>query len=307
MEMKKIVFLILNYNACKLVEETVNTLQLLSEQISILIVDNASTDNSYYTLKKTYIDVKNVQIKKINSNLGYARGNNFGFKYIKQNYKDVQYVVVMNPDIVVKDRETIISMYEFLEKNEEYAIASCQVIFNQEWRGFIDYGWKYPTNKNLFWAGTFLGKLISHDVNIHYTTNDILNNLFATRVDVVSGCFFMARLQDLEKINWLDERTFLYYEENILSKKLESINKKEAIILNQFVYHNHKIKDNSLIDYKKRLFDRKYFHDSKMIYVNYYSSLKGINLILCRLCNNIDYYLKNILYKLLAFLNEKVD
>lgn len=300
MELKKIIFLILNYNAYKLVEEAVNVLQLLSEQIRILIVDNNSTDNSYQALKKIYKDVKNVQIKETNSNLGYARGNNFGFKYIKQNYDDVQYVVVMNPDIIVKDKETIISMYKFLENNNEYAIASCQAIFNQEWRGFIDYGWKYPTNKNLFWAGTWLGKLFNHCVNIHYTTNEILNNSFATKVDVVSGCFFMARLHDLEKVNWLDERTFLYYEENILSKKLESINKKEAVILNQFVYHNHKVKDDDLIDYKKRLFDRKCFHDSKMIYINYYSSLKGINLLLCRLCNNIDFCLKNILYKLLS-------
>ena len=302
MILTKVAVLILNYNSYSLCENAVDKLLILSKMLRILIVDNASTDDSYKILNEKYKCIENVQLVKTEQNLGYANGNNFGIRYIRQSYEEVKYVVVMNPDIIVNQLDTITVLCEFLEKNSEYAVVSCQAIYNQEWRGLYDDGWKYPSRKYLYWSGTFLGKLFTRDVNEHYSSKDLIDNTLVTNVDVVPGCFFVARLEDIEKVDYFDERTFLYFEENILSKKLSTINKKEAILLSQFFYHNHQIKDASLIDYKKRLFDRKCFHDSKMIYINYYSSLSGITLQLCKLINNIDFQIKNIVYNLLDFM-----
>ncbi|NMA31589.1 MAG: glycosyltransferase family 2 protein [Candidatus Methanofastidiosa archaeon] len=283
-------------------KECVDSLLKFSNELNILIIDNGSTDSSFNELENEYKFEKKVKLIETGSNLGYAKGNNYAFKYIRKNFTDIKYVIVMNPDIVIDKKETIVALYDFLESNDDYSIVSCQTIFNDTWRGFLDYGWKYPSNKNLYWAGTFIGKLFIEDMNERYSCINVSEETLATTVDVVSGCFFMAKLEDLEQVELFDNRTFLYYEENILSRKLSSIDKKEAILLNRFVYHNHQSKDKNLVDYKKRLFDRKCFHESKMIYVNNYSSFSGMRLILCNLINNIDFCIKTILYKILILL-----
>ena len=298
---QEIIFLILNYNSYELTKNCVNSLKEISPYFNILIVDNDSTDNSYDILNNTYIEDNNIYLLKSNSNVGYANGNNLGLRYITEKF-NMKYVVVMNPDIVVLNIEMIESLYSFLEKYNDYAIVSCQSIFNNCWRGFSDFGWKYPSKKNLFWSGTLVGKIISKKINESYSEIQFIENSKVATVDVVSGCFFMARLEDLERVDFFDSRTFLYYEENILSRRLFSINKKEAIMINQFFYHNHQFKDNYLIDYKKRLFDRKCFHDSKMVYINNYSNIKGLSLVLCNFINNVDYQIKKFAFIMLSFI-----
>lgn len=298
----EIVFLILNYNCCELTKKCVNSIREMCLQFKVVIVDNDSFDNSYKILNSVYAKENNIYLIKSTSNVGYAKGNNIGFKFIEENIKSAKYVVVMNPDIVIWDIEVIKNLYAFLEKYNDYAIVSCQSVFNNEWRMGDDYGWKYPTKINLFWAGTIFGKLFVHSMNEKYTSLHLIDNELATAVDVVSGCFFMARLDDIKKVDYFDDRTFLYYEENIISKKLLTINKKEAILLNYYFYHNHQHKDKSLIDYKKRLFDRKCFHDSKMIYINNYSNITGVLLLFCKFVNNVDFQIKKIVFGFLAII-----
>ena len=299
--MNEIIVLILNYNSCGLTTKCVNKLLDISENLKILVVDNCSTDSSYEKLSACFLkDSQRVEIIKTDVNLGYANGNNFGMKHIKKQYKNAKYVLIMNPDVIVSEVKTIIGLQEFLEKNEKYAIVSCQILFNDMWRGFLDYGWKFPSNKNLLWTGTFLGKLFIKDVNDKYSEVEIMGDDFSTKVDVVSGCFFMARLSDLEKVGYMDERTFLYYEETILAKRLRTIGKGEAILLNHFVYHNHQEKDTSIGNFKRRLFDRKCFYDSKMIYIKYYSQLSKTKKLICEVVNSIDSNLKKLVYGMAA-------
>ncbi len=58
-------------------------------------------------------------------------------------------------------------------------------------------------------------------------------------VGVVSGCFFCVAGEVLEQVGYLDENTFLYYEEYILARKLEKINKKSVVDTEVFVSHIH--------------------------------------------------------------------
>ena len=44
-----------------------------------------------------------------------------------------------------------------------------------------------------------------------------------SNVDVISSCFFLISSEVLEKINYMDESVFLYYEDFILSKKIRNL------------------------------------------------------------------------------------
>ncbi len=45
----------------------------------------------------------------------------------------------------------------------------------------------------------------------------------------------------LQKVNFFDENTFLYYEENIIAKKLKQVGYKIMLHSDIFVFHNHSV------------------------------------------------------------------
>ena len=281
-------------------KKCIESILKISNKLKIMVLDNNSIDGSFANLKESYQENYQVEIFETGSNLGYAKGNNFGFKLISKNYKNVKYVVVMNPDIEVSDCKVFKKLYSFLKKNEDYSIATCEQIFNKSWNGIDNVGWKLPTKINLFFAGTLIGKIFNFETNEHYENLALIDGQYAVEVDVVSGCFFMANLEDLINAGLFDDRTFLYYEENILAKKLKDMGKKEAVILDEFFYHNHQEKDKKLTNYNKKIVDRRFLLNSKMVYVENYSGMTGVQLRLCKFTNNLDYQLKKIIYSILA-------
>lgn len=298
-ELKDVAVLVLNYNSADLTIECVRNLINLSDKIRILIIDNCSSDESVLKINEVYRDKTQIKMLRNPCNCGYAAGNNYGLQFVRKQWSDVKYVMIINPDIVINEANTIYRMRSVLEDNESYSIVSCQIIFNSSWRGFRDFGWKFPEKKHLMWAGTFWGKFFLQNINNAYS--EIYADENIAEVDVVPGCFFMAKINDMQKVSDFDDRTFLYFEETILANKLRRINKKEVILLNEFVRHNHEIKDKNLVDYKKRLFDRKCFHDSKMIYIRCYSKLYGVRLLICTFVNELDFLIKRVVYSVLSY------
>ena len=88
---------ILNYNSfsdtIKLVEKL--RLQSLAKDLLIIIVDNASPNNSFKHLKPLEKKFSNVKVLQTGENLGYAKGNNFGLNYLDNNVKP-DYVAILN-------------------------------------------------------------------------------------------------------------------------------------------------------------------------------------------------------------------
>ena len=94
---------ILNYNTFP---DTIRLTKELQSQtvneLSIVIVDNFSTNNSYAELKPLESEFSNVKVVQTGENLGYARGNNFGLEYLEKNVNP-KYVFVLNNDVIIPD------------------------------------------------------------------------------------------------------------------------------------------------------------------------------------------------------------
>jgi hypothetical protein len=87
--------IILNYNAGDLLLDCVNSIQKSRyDNFEIIVVDNASKDNSHKKCKEKFPIVKLVENAE---NLGYCEGNNVGLRIAKG-----QFVVVLNPDTIVE-------------------------------------------------------------------------------------------------------------------------------------------------------------------------------------------------------------
>ncbi len=94
-------FLILNYLSYW---ETNNCIQSITKLYSnyeykIVVVDNGSPNESMKVLNELYEENDKVHIISTHDNLGFASGNNYGFKWAKENY-DFDYLICCNNDIV---------------------------------------------------------------------------------------------------------------------------------------------------------------------------------------------------------------
>lgn len=101
-----ICFVILHYMAVKQTIETANRILELQGNKNIIIVDNASPNGSFKCLKNQYSNNDNVDLIYNNINLGFAKGNNIGYKYAKEKYNP-DFIVVMNSDILIKQNDFI--------------------------------------------------------------------------------------------------------------------------------------------------------------------------------------------------------
>lgn len=120
-EMKKIkfVFVILHYQALEMTIKSVSQLQKLFNENEnfIVIVDNASPNGSGKQLESKYEDAKNIKVILSKENLGFAKGNNLGFQFAKENL-DFDFAVIMNNDVLIEQNDFQSKVYQIYKKTE---------------------------------------------------------------------------------------------------------------------------------------------------------------------------------------------
>lgn len=97
------VFVILHYMVMEETIQCVKDILKLKGEKKIVIVDNASPNNSGKALEKRFGQHENVHVIVNDRNEGFARGNNIGCAFARAQY-DPDYYIVMNNDVeVVQD------------------------------------------------------------------------------------------------------------------------------------------------------------------------------------------------------------
>jgi len=224
-------FVVVNYNdyeTTKKIIENIYNYKIIDE---IVIVDNCSTDDSYLKLEK--LSDKKITIIESNENKGYASGLNIGAKHLIKKYKKCN-LIFSNADIIIHKEKDIIDLIKTLNKDKTYGIVAPII----EERTGLNRGWKIPTPLqdsllNIIYIHRYLRPKLLHYNEEYYSG--------VVPVEAVSGCFFCMRSDVLEKVKYFDENTFLYYEENIIAKKLQLQQYKTMIHSNISVFHNHSV------------------------------------------------------------------
>lgn len=120
MEMNKKVFVIVvTHNGMQWYERCFNSLIDSSYPLSIIVVDNASTDGTVEVLKS--YPLPQIHIIASQSNLGFAKANNIGIKYAMDH--DADYVFLLNQDAWI-EKDTVANLLTTFEDNERVGIAS---------------------------------------------------------------------------------------------------------------------------------------------------------------------------------------
>lgn len=289
--------IILNYNDFKETEKNVDKLISLGIKYPVVIVDNNSINESFSYLVNRYKDDDNIFIIKNETNSGYASGNNYGIKYVLEKYKTIKYVCIMNPDVIVSYKNIFKNMINKIENRRDVALITSMMILNEklEVRKLC---WKIPTPSSLVLGHSILAtKLLGYN-----SVQDIIIDSQDDSLgyaDVMPGCFFIIKSEILKEIDYFDENTFLYNEENILAIKLKQKGYKEAISINDYYFHNHKLKN-----YKKSLKSKINqhniaFNSKKYLCKTYYSKRLVITLYILQYINiamlSVGHFIKLIL------------
>ena len=252
----KTAIIVLNYNDYNNTSKFVNLIKEYDVLSKIIIVDNLSTDNNFEKLKQ--LEDEKISVFQNEKNDGYSSGNNFGLKKLDDTY---DYCIISNPDIFV-DEETIKQCINYLETNKDVAIVAPRMYFeNGQARRS---SWKKRTYLTDIANSTRITELLLYYFfkKGEYTKKDFENEVL--EVDNIAGSFFIARRDIFNDVNYFDDNTFLFYEEDIIGNKIREKGYK-IVSLNKlnFIHYDSQTIGKVMNVFKKQdiLFDsRKYYH-----------------------------------------------
>ena len=211
------VVVIPNLNGGDAVLAAVQSLTEQSLEPYIIVVDNASTDDSVARLRKKYPTVEIIQHTK---NKGYAGGVNPGFKRAIE--LGATYAAPFNDDAIA-DRRWLRQLVAYLDAHPKFGAAACKVLTADGER--LDSTGDYYTN----WGLPYPRGRREYDLKKY----DDQTEIFAA-----SGAASLYRVAALKVVGLFDEDFFAYYEDVDLSFRLQLAGWKVAFVPGSVVYHH---------------------------------------------------------------------
>ena len=279
----KLIYMIINYNDASTVKNLISQLHHFKKVDEILVVDNHSIDDSFKELKK--LPIKKLRVIETKENKGYGSAINYGTNDVLKRYSDA-YIVISNADIVVSSEKDLITLMKGLEK-KNVGITAPTIIEH----GIKNRGWKLPTPgqdilENLVYFGRKFQKKRMYPES-HYQKKTSV-------VDVVSGCVFLMKASTIRDAGYFDENVFLYYEENIMARKLETLQLKSVLYNDITFVHNHSVSIDKSV---KRLNKYKILKKSQAYFEKYYNHANCFERFLLWLTNWVSYGIFAVVYK----------
>ena len=250
--MNKVGVVILNYLNY---EDTIECIESLNKDNyankEIIVIDNNSTNESWIELNKIY---KNkIHLIKSEENLGFAKGNNLGIKYARD-ILNCSFVLLVNNDTIFKDNMLItnlINAYEpgigvigprIIEANgfEQNPVPGI-VTKEQSEKDYLLINKKdtiIDKLKSIKFIKYFKDKyffLRRRNVN-SYPYNYIHENTCNTELILHGACMMLTKDYFIY-YDGLFSKTFLYYEENILTLLTKKVGLKKKYINNTYIFH----------------------------------------------------------------------
>lgn len=218
---------IVNYNTGELLARCLSSIRKNRPSFvyEVIVVDNASTDESIKDIKSTK-GIKSIENK---TNVGFARAVNQGIKLAKS-----RYILLLNPDTEVK-RRALAKMVEFAQKTEDAGVVGAKLLnpdgsiqpavfrFPTLWRAFQE-----------FWLGKRVYSKYAPPGS------------GPVEVDAVVGAAFLVTPQALERVGFLDERYFMFFEDLDYCRRVKKAGLKVYYLPGAHVVHHHGVSGQGL-------------------------------------------------------------
>lgn len=300
--MKKTAIVIISYNSAQDIINCIESIEKLNTaKIKYIIIDNASEESNRVQLQ-IYLnskiadfqcfhenDILKANLSDCNfvvceNNKGYAKANNLALNLVYQD-SDIDYVMMLNPDILFV-QDIIPKLCEYAEIIPDAAIVS-PLLLTQDGKTIDHNCARYATTAGeLFLKYLFyffdplkLRKCSQNKQYVLYADDSIIQSEILP-IELPSGSCMLMKKAYWKAIGGFDPNTFLYYEEDILFKKIERFEKKNYLIPSLKCIH---LGETSTEKVKNRYFMLKTDIESSTYYINHYAGFSKINRMMLKL------------------------
>lgn len=214
--MNKVAIVIVNWNAGDLLRQTLAALEQQTYPIwKVVIVDNASSDNSWQNLDGFNIPLDIVHAGK---NLGFAAGNNHALPHIE----GADWLALLNPD-AFPEPDWLANLVKAAEQHPEYAFFASRLLVADDVQKLDGIGDDYHT------SGIAYRRYHGRSSCQYGLTNE----------EVFSPCAAAAlyRLDAFKQMGGFDEDYFCYMEDIDLSFRLRLAGYRCLYVANAVVHH----------------------------------------------------------------------
>ena len=196
--------LIVSWNTREVLRDCLRTVyeQTRNVPFEVIVVDNASEDGSADMVKTAF---PQAVLLANTTNRGFAAANNQGIEAAQG-----RYLLLLNSDTLVLDG-AIDKTMDFVEAHPEAAAVACRVLnSDRTWQPTC---FMFPSALNILIGALYLNKLFPRNRFFGRERMTWWDGGDVRAVDVVAGCFILARRQVIEQVGVLDESYFMYGEE----------------------------------------------------------------------------------------------
>jgi GT2 family glycosyltransferase len=197
--------IIVNYKSSRLILDCISTIVAETTNISyeVIVVDNASGDDSEQQLKTAY---PFVQFLQMGYNAGFSRANNAGLRIAQG-----EQLLLLNPDTLILDKALDRCVQRFSGSSliacgvqQLNADRTLQISGNYFMKGGLNHLLPLPYwGKVIRWLGYQLKTKVP---NVQEASTE-------HHVDWISGAYLMVKRSSIDKAGYMDEDFFLYAEE----------------------------------------------------------------------------------------------
>lgn len=175
--------------------------------ITVIVVDNASTDGSMEALAGLPI-----MGLSLSSNGGFAHGCNAGWRRGTS-----PFVLFLNPDAAI-DPESVRRLAEVLERDHRVAVAAPRIV---DAGGALDYSLRrFSRVRSTFARALFLHRLLPRATWADEIVRDTSMYEIGGPAEWVSGACMLIRRSALEQLDGFDEGYFMYCEDQDICRRV---------------------------------------------------------------------------------------
>jgi GT2 family glycosyltransferase len=219
----RVAIIVLNYNGQNCLPDCLTSLEALSyPDKEIIVVDNGSTDDSLALAKRNFPQCIFIENK---TNLGFAGGMNSGIRFAIERGAD--FLWLFNYDAVAK-KESLSLLVEATMKHPMAGLLS-PVITGQ--------------NGEIWFAKGRIDFLRMRAVHVPSSIEDIASDAYPS--SFLTGCALFIKREVIEKIGFLDEGFFLYYEDADFCLRAAKAGFQSLVVPRARVIHAEKSRKNS--------------------------------------------------------------
>lgn len=219
-------FVILHYQA---IDETKSCIATIKKRVNsekrIVVVDNCSPNKSGVELREHYEKDDEIKVILLDSNMGFAKGNNIGYRVAKE--FEPKYIIVMNNDVFI-DCENFESLIDKSYEETSFDILGPDIfstrdnihqnpqrIENFTYESLISQH-KFLKLKNKFKVLLKIKYMVPFWENMRVVKKNELYDSLKMNVVLHGACYIYSLKYIYSHENCLYNETFMYYESYIL-------------------------------------------------------------------------------------------